>query len=346
MVSEKEMNNQNWLKTQSGLGIIPLHFDVTEHCIPLNQFIDSAKSTQCIIDNFNREFFNSKLQYEIRIITPQKGGLIELLGIGLTGYIIKLIWEFFESDVGKAYTKGLTDYEPTHWAELAGKKTKKLSEIDKKKLCTKIIALMVIGFLQKDTADLEKTGFSKEKFFLAYGAKNKIYEGCIKNKEVKGLGFDLSHDFPIKRADFPRFIVELPTQQDEQELEEDKNWKVETVDLIVNSPNWKRDNNRKWQGSTTNIKDIAFVIEDDNFWYHVKIKDIEPSINDNMCVQWAYPENAVKPTNVMVLRVISYNGKEISSELSKDELSAKLTNFRIEQPEHVDLFSYNKDVKK
>jgi hypothetical protein len=333
----------------TALGIIPLHFDVPEHHIPLSQFIDSAKSTQDIIDNFNRTLFDGKLKYEIRIITPQKGGLIEIIGIGVTGYVIKLVWEFFESAIGKAFIKGLTDHEPTHWAEQLGKKTKELSrelsEIDKQKLCNMVIALMVLGFLQKDTADLQKIGFSKEKFRTAYTARNRIYEACIKNKEVKGLGFDTSHDFPIKRADFSRFIVDIPDIPDIPEAEEAKNWKVDVVDLIVHSPNWKRDSNRKWQGSTTEKQDIPFTIEDENFWHHVKIKDIAPDINDNMRVQWVHPEQSTKLANVRVLRVINYNGTTISEPLSEAELRAELEDFVVEQKEQVDLFSYNQENK-
>lgn len=331
-------------KLDNPLGLISLHFDVPEHHIPLSQFIDSAKSAQEIIDSFNQEFFDKQLKYELRVIAPQQGGLIELLDVLVT-YGIAPVWAFLCTDIGKAYIKGLTDHEPAHWAELAGKKTKELSqelsEIDKKKLCTTIIALMVIGFLQKDTADLQKTGLSKEKFRTAYSAKNRVYEACIKNPEVQGLGFDTSHDFPIKRADFPRFIVDIPAQLEPPEIEDNKNWTVDAVDLIVHSPNWKRDNKRKWQGSTTDIQDIAFIVEDDNFWHHVKIKDIDPDINDNMRVQWAYPECAGKPANVRVMRVISYNGKDISAPLSEAELLAELTDFKIEKKEQVDLFSYN-----
>jgi hypothetical protein len=335
-------------KLDNPLGLISLHFDVPDHHIPLSQFIDSAKSAQDIIDSFNQEFFDKQLKYELRVIAPQQGGLIELLQVIVP--IAAPVWVFLCTDIGKAYIKGLTDHEPVYWAELAGKKTKELSkelsEVDKKKLCATIIALMVIGFLQKDTADLQKTGLSKEKFRSAYAAKNRVYEACIKNTEVRGLGFDTSHDFPIKRADFPRFIVDIPSQPEPPEVEENKSWKVNTVDLIVHSPNWKRDNKRKWQGSTTDTQDIAFVIEDNNFWHHVKIKDIVPHINDNMRVQWAYPEGAIKPSNVRVLRVISYNGKEISSALSEAELFAELTDFTIEQKDQVDLFSYNQEGEK
>lgn len=303
-------------------GIIPLHFNVLEHNIPLGLFIDSARSAQSIIDNFNSEFFGKQLKYELRVVAPQPGGLIELLQVIVP--VAAPVWAFLCTDIGAAYIKGLTGHEPVYWAERLGEKTKKLSEVDKKKLSKVLIALMVLGFLQKDTTELQRVGLGLDKFREAYTARNTVYEACIANPEVHGLGFDMSHDFPFSRADFPRFIVDLPTPPQKPEPEEYSRWKVETVDLVVNSPNWKRDNNRKWQGSTTERQDISFMIEDDAFWHHVRIKDIQPDINDNMCVQWAYPEGQPKPSNVRVLRVLTYNGTHISTPLSDMELQLAL----------------------
>lgn len=329
----------------STLGIIPLHFDVPEHHIPLSQFIDCAKSAQDIVDNFNKEFFDNELKFDVRVVAPKEGGLIELIGIGVAGYIAEKCWTFLESEIGKAYTKGLTGHEPSYWADVAGQKTRKIARIDKQKAFNMLLALMVLGFLQKDTSDLERTGLSKEKFRTAYSARNRVYEACIKNTEVRGLGFDKSHDFPIKRCDFPKYIVEIPPLPEKQEPEGDTRWKVDTVDLIVHSPNWKRDNNRKWQGSTTEKQDISFAIEDENFWKHVKAKDFTPKIIDNLRVQWAHPEHASKLTHVRVLRVISYNGTKISAPLSAAELEKELTDYKVEEKEQENLFDYTPPQK-
>jgi hypothetical protein len=325
---------------------IILHFDVPEHYIPLNQFIDTARSAQDIIESFNKEFFEGKAKYEIWVRTPEPGGLTEVLAVIFT--CMTSVWAFLCTDIGRAYIKGLTDQDPTYWADQLGKKTRQLSEIDKQRLCAIIIAMMVTGFLQRDTPDLEKIGLSQEKFRKAYIARNKFYEACIENEEVRGLGFDRSHVFPITRAEFSDFIVDLPSPPEIQEIEEAICWKFDTADLLVNSPNWKRDSKRKWQGSTPEKQDIAFVIEDENFWEHVNLKDISPNITDNMQVQWIYQNNAAKPTNARVLRVLSYNGKEISAPLTDAELDAQVNNLSIgktgeekAQEENIDLFSYH-----
>lgn len=341
------------------LGLVPFHFDVPDHRLPLNQFIDTAKSTQAIIDNFNKEFFDSKLKYQIHVVTPREGGLIEILQVVVP--VAAPIWAFLSTEIGKAYIKGLTGKEPVYWAEKAGEKTKEYlsdenggpiempdqkekEEVKKppetqeeKKTAAIIVVQITLGFLQKEPDELRRLGLSKEKFREAYHARNKIYQGCIGNKEVKGLGFDETHSFPIKRKDFPRYIVDVPPDDEEKETDDNQQWVVDTPDIIVNSPNWKRDG-RKWQAETTKFKDIAFSIEDETFWHHVKIKDIQPDINDNMKVQWAYPEGALKPSNVRVLKVLSYNGKKISDPLTPEELAKELQDYSVREKEHPDLF--------
>ncbi len=335
------------------MALIPFHFDMPDHSLPLNQFIDTAKSTQAIIDNFNKEFFENKVKYKIHVLTPKEGGLIEILGIGVAGYVAKKFWEFLESDIGKAYIKGLTGEEPVHWAEKAGKKTNEflsdesggsleiVKQGDKakpqtptkeeKKAVSIIVVQITLGFLQKEPEELRKLGLSKEKFRAAYHARNKIYQECIDNREVKGLGFDTTHNFCIKRNEFPKYIVDVPYDEEEkEENKEDHKWVVDTLHITVNSPNWKRDG-RKWLADTNKHKDIAFSLEDEDFWGHVEIKDIQPNIKDNMKVQWAYQEGSGKPTGVRVLRVLSYNGTKISGRLTDEQIKQELLEYSVEE---------------
>jgi len=338
--------------------IIPLHFDVPYHHLPLNQFIEAAKSTQDIINDFNNEFFDGKLKYQILVIPPKDGTFLELLGL-ITSGAAASAWAFFSTDIGKAYIKGLTGHEPAHWAEIAGKKTKEFIENEdagKKKKDIKnpddtekllessvedqmsvsvIVVQITLGFLKKEPDDLQKIGLSKAKFRKAYTAKNKIYQDCIDNPEIEGLGFDTEPEFPIRRKDFPTHIVEVPK---EVEVEDNPIWKVEVKDIKVHSPNWDRDG-RKWQARTSAEKEVWFSIEDDLFWHHVKIKDIQPDINDNMKVQWAYPADMPKRANVRVLKVLTYNEKEISQPYLEEELSQMLEELSVDEDDEPDLFN-------
>ena len=99
-------------------GEIVYHFDVDRSSIPLAQFIDTARATQEIIDDFNRSLFDGKLRYELRVKTPEEGCLIEVLTVVVT--VGGSVLAFLGTDIGKAFFKGLTTEAPAAWAEKVG----------------------------------------------------------------------------------------------------------------------------------------------------------------------------------------------------------------------------------
>lgn len=332
------------------------HFDVKRNSIPLSLFLDAARATQEIIDNFNHTLFDSKVKYELHVKTPEDGSLIEVLTIviGVGGSVLA----FLGTDIGKAFFKGLTKQEPAEWAERLG--TSIRHEINKRKKADLVIAestqesydltekessllteaeaiaVILLSFLKLETNKLRLIGITPEKFRAAFQGRNKIFKSCLDNPEVQGLTFDRSPEFHLHRNDFPRLITQLPdlpTDEPEPILQ----WSIETVDIIVNSPNWKHDG-RKWQAATNQHQDIAFSIEDERFWLYVERRQIQPDIRDNMRVQWAYPAGLSKPANVRVLRVLTYNGKTISSALTDQELQTQFHTIHIVKPETPDLF--------
>jgi hypothetical protein len=336
-------------------GEIIYHFDVDQHSIPLKQFVDTARASQTAIEGLNEPLFDKKVRFELRVKTPETGGLIEVLGLVVLGGGGS-VWAFLGTDIGKAYILGLTGEEPAHWAEKLGKRTRKaLPEKNEEQaealmgelvpesvaaindLSAEMLAELLIAFLAVNIEKLRKIGITPEKFRKSFEARNAIYRACLENSEVRGLSFDRTYDFPLKRSDFPAQISQIPDSIDEAD-DEKITWSVESVDIVVNSPNWKRDG-RKWQAATNKFQDIAFSIEDENFWHHVGIKDIHPDIRDNMRVQWAYPTGHSKPHNVQVLKVIAYNGKDISAPLTDTELQHVLEEAHLIEPDHPDLFN-------
>lgn len=336
-------------------GLIPLHYDVPEHSLPLKQFVNSAEALQAIIDDFNENIFDHELKYELGIIPPEKGGFIGFttITLGATAVLIRAAWAFLNSDIGKVYIENLTNHTVEELAAALGKKHQELYLKNKDSqetivenpydlklmshLSSFTIAKMVIGFIKIKPEQLEKAGISKKKHRDAYTAKNVIIQGCIDNPNVAALGFDETHNFPISRSEFPRHIATIPLKE---EIEIEPTWTVEITDIIVHSPNWKRKGKRQWQGDTELIKEISFSIEDEVFWEHVRLKDIQPDINDNMRVQWAYPSvYSKKPSNVKVLKVLTYNGTPISDQLIDEALAEALGDYSHAPPDpQTDLF--------
>jgi hypothetical protein len=200
------------------------------------------------------------------------------------------------------------------------------------------IALVLIRFLEIDIDHLKKIGITPEKFRAAFQGRNRVFKGCIDNTEVKGITFDRKHTFSFKRKDFPRQITQLPDPTlDDLSKSDDLNF--ETVDIVVNSPNWKRDG-RNWQAATSKYQDVSFSIEDEIFWHRVQKRDpeLKPTISDNMRVQWAYPEGVTKPSHVKVFRVLSYNGRQLSMPMTNQEIQALQGTIHFVEPETPSLF--------
>jgi hypothetical protein len=112
--------------------IIPLHFETVDHNFPLKQFIEVAQSAEAIVENFNQQFFEGKLNYKILVIPPEQGTFLEILGIAITG-TASSAWVFLESDIGKAFVKGLSGHEPAYWGNKIGKRVGK--KLNKQKKC-------------------------------------------------------------------------------------------------------------------------------------------------------------------------------------------------------------------
>ena len=335
-------------------GELVFHFEVDRNSIPLKQFVDTARASQAILDDFNEQLFDKKFKYELHVKTPEEGSLVEILQLIAVGG--GAVWAFLCTDIGKAYFTALTDREPAYWAEKAGLKTRQIfqgvlqsekSEGDAApdqsptseeiaQLDAELVVALVVAFLEANSDKLQKVGITPAKFRKAFSGRNSVYRGCIDNPEIKAISFDRAETFQITRQEFPRYIENIP----EAEIEESStssSWNIEAVDIIVNSPNWKRDG-RKWQAAKDKFQDVSFSIEDEAFWHHVDIKDIQPDIRDNMRVQWAYPSGHSKPSSVRVLRVLTYNGKTISAPLSEQELLSQLDEVYIVEPETRGLF--------
>jgi ssDNA-binding Zn-finger/Zn-ribbon topoisomerase 1 len=346
-------------------GEIVYHFDVERSSIPLAQFIDTARATQEIIDDFNRSLFDNKLKYALRVKTPEEGSLIAVLMVAVPvggGSVLG----FLGTEIGKAFFKGLTTEEPAAWAEKVGaairqklSKSKALEKSDNfkalfrdvefithvspvmdvsKEVEGEAVALVLTNFLKTTTERLKEIGITPEKFRAAFQGRNRIFKGCIDNPEVKGITFDRDTTFSIKRNDFPQRITQLPDPLPADPVKP-SDLSFETVDIAVNSPNWKRDG-RNWQAATKKYQDISFSIEDESFWRRVEQSDadLKPTIRDNMRVQWAYPAGTAKPSHVKVFRVLTYNGRQLSTPMTDQEIQALQSTVHFVEPETPDLF--------
>jgi hypothetical protein len=334
---------------QPDISILPIHFDVPGHYLPLETFIETARQTQSIIDGFNQELLGGELRYELYVLPPDEGSFKSKLGIAV---VCGVLWGFAESDIGKAFIKGLTTHEPAYWAESIGiylrERSKSsdiptsapgpvtLSQEEQSKLESLLLVEATKSFLQKDQNELSRVGITPRKFYQAYDARNQFYNACLADPQVRALGFEEAERFPIERKDFLRLQVAL--QPREQELPS-LPWRVELTTLKVTSPNWdKEDRQRPWKARDDKNRDRYFRIDDEQFWALVRAQQINPHIIDTIKVQWAFQVQGSQRRNVRVLRVLEYNDQVLAEPLDENALSAILGHLDSSPGQLPDLF--------
>lgn len=320
--------------------VIPIHFDVPDHHLPLKTFIETASQTEAVIAALNEKLFDGRLQYEILVLPPEVGTFKTKLAIVCSTFAA--FWALVESDSGKGLIKGLTGHEPSYWTELAGQKirqkivssvqsasTEREQESQEHRVQTLTQAIIIVestkSFLQKDTDDLSRIGVQPPAYRDAFEARNLFYKSCYDNSEIRSIGFEEAEHFPIKRSDFARLQVALPPREEEPEQHP---WHVEIAALKVTSPNWDRsDKQRLWKGRDSQGREKLFKIEDENFWHLAKEEKLNLHVIDIIKVQWAFQIVNNRPRDIRVLAVLEYNDEVLTSPLNENALNIMLGQF-------------------
>lgn len=328
-------------RPEHGQQFIPLHFNVLEHSLPLEEFIIAAKSTESIIEDFNQQFFGGNLKYQIIVLPPEAGTFKQLLGLNLMTAGAIFVLGGLVPEFSSGVVKGLTGKSVFELGELVGQEVIEITSEGKEYWQRELVELFLTeaakGFFQKEERELFKCGLAKEKFIKAYESRNNFYEACYRNPDIHSIGFTDTDEFPIKRSDFPRFIVDIP--ENEKEGDDNDEWVVEITHIRVTSTNWERGDNRLWKAKYHKDKEALFSIEDELFWGLVETESLKVKVRDSIKVQWAFMEEGGKRKKFRVLRILEYNGKEISTPLSDEDLDKLLNKHSPAQNRQIELFS-------
>ena len=313
--------------------LLPIHFDLPRHVIPLQTFIETAENAGRIAEVINQELFGGSFTLEVVIVPPEEGTFLSRLGFVVTAVSIFVgtaiiagpLGDFgsgmFEeivskdaSDVGKDLVKGV---------RAAFEELTSTSE-DKEAKCAaaSIVTVAAVKWiLQEDNDDLETLPMAPA-LKDALIAKRRFYDACKEVPDLKSIGFSERPTFPIKRSDFQR-ISQVPEGMDDDE------WRVAIENITGTSPNWNRkDTARTWKGIDQDGHARFFVIRDERFWEMVLRGDLNPRIADSMRVQWAYRQGPKRRKNHVVLRVLEFNGVKVSDQMADAELRPFLDSFK------------------
>lgn len=73
------MERESLTPDDGAIEVLPIHFDVPEHFIPLSTFIETARETEAIINALNQRLFHGELNYRVVVIPPKEGSFLAYL---------------------------------------------------------------------------------------------------------------------------------------------------------------------------------------------------------------------------------------------------------------------------
>lgn len=346
-------NTRNW-EIDRRSDRLYIHFDVRDHFLKLDTFIETADSARKVIEALNKTFFDGSLEYELIVLPPEEGSFLSKLALWISGGTTAA-FGILNTDIGSAYVEGLTGRAPAEWAQSFGEDHR--ASIDAfqaetetpenqfwpdssppeglptttDKACkenAQIVVAMARGILEKSPDELQRVGMDVGALPDAVDARADFYAACIEDRDVSRVGFTPDDDFPIPRNSFPE-RAQKPTRKPNEE--EPPEWSVSIENIYVTSPNWDKEDQktRQWKGKDQAGRDCFFMVEDAEFWRMVKQKTLHVEVLDILEVQWAFKnvDGHPKRSNRRVLCVLKFNGDKLADPLPPAALRAIIGQF-------------------
>ncbi|WP_085786891.1 hypothetical protein [Ketogulonicigenium robustum] len=312
--------------------LLVLHFDTGEHTIALDTFVETADAARAMIQALAKECFGPFIEVELHVLPPEEGSFLTVLraiivkgGIAVGGLIaagagtvtildFPYIKSYIEARTGKTYAQMGAEHGSSGRAAMSEGQAEALliSAAESLLSATPSDIQTICDILPDDVVQ----------------ARADFYEACYADRDIKGVGFSREDDFPILRNSFLSYSQPGQKKRDDTDLPQ---WDVAIDYVQVTSPQWDLNDQktRQWKGKDSDNKSCLFVIEDEQFWLRVHTRDLHAEVLDRLKVQWAYKTEKNKITARRVLKVLKFNGVELSKPLKADALDAILGRYRL-----------------
>lgn len=269
-----------------------IHFEVENQYINADEFVQTVNSILTTYHDFTSNVLEIKGESKLIILPPEKGSFLTTFAI-----IGGCVWAFIDAcdkEVLKKFIKGLTGNEPAYYAEKGGE----------------LLRDCIKEFCNKTTRELKAIIPEIINLDASINAKSEFYKMCIRNPDIKGVGYDDSNVFPIKRNSFHDYTSENIVRELTPE--------TKIQELIVEKP-VTTDRKRKWGLKDTNTGDyLNASFEDNSFinsFLHGGYPLKESSNPDIIIAKVEYQKELIngeeKPKNTIITDVYKFNDKQI-----------------------------------
>lgn len=327
--------------------VLYVHFDVAEHSLNLDTFVQTALRIQSLTFALDNTLFAGAFSPKIVVLAPEPGTFLQRFmlvcaSVGSLMVGVKNFSDFAEGEIATRYIQGLTGKSVGDWMEELGEKHHEIlaskdntpTSHDDSEIVSqdewvpsneaKIITSLAKCVLERSNEEIEAIDADLDEFADVLDARSEFYEVCLADSEIKNVGFDPSNQFPVSRSSFAQRAIKRERRSRKEEKEPE--WFTSIEEVFAFSPQWEREDqkNRRWKGRTLAKKTRHFEIDDAEFWARVKSKSIKTETIDRLKVQWAFQIVDGRPQSFRVLRVLEFNGEKLADPLSADAVSAIL----------------------
>lgn len=320
--------------------MLTLHFDTPEHKVELAALSAASMAIDELIFNLSTTVFGISAGVEVHAVAIDEGGFTLNINIGWKTVAIPTVLAGFfhlsESGVVNGFIKGLTGKDIPEYSEQLGSTLRQWSESradydliqpdyptylheEAEEAAGNLLSDLTAAFLEADNETVRQYAQRTQHVDEAIVSRKKFFEACLEDPAIRAVGFSAANDFPIQRTEFlQRAAMPLPTDSSTQKIR----WQVITQTILATSPNWDRADQklRRWKGKTISGSTVFFSVDDDLFWEEAEKGGLYSDTINIMDAQVLCAIVDERTIERIVVKVVTFNGQEISSPLSREEI--------------------------
>ena len=191
------------------LALLRLHFDVEGHYLKTSTLISGLQAVQNIVEGLNKYHFDGKLTVKVIALPSEEGGyllniaLVVGIGAGVVAIVSDAI-DIHESDSFKAFVEEFTEKPYEHEVVTRG--------------ISRAVRDSIGGFFLLSNKQIRKLSGDSPMLDKAIKSKTRFMRQCIKDGDVRGLGFSSDDNFRIRKEDFFKHISDVTERVESKDV--------------------------------------------------------------------------------------------------------------------------------
>ncbi len=182
-------------QTEKDFEKLYINFKQDDDYMSISDYEQVLKSTKTIFDNITQDIMNIGSNAELLVYAPQKGCILTIFGISITAVGI---FKFLESDMGKAFVKGLTTQEPAYWTGKAGE-------------LIRTLIIKIYSMSQKELEEFIENYKAIDECVIKLDKSRKavsnVFQMCKSNSKIEAVGFSIEDIYSITKDVFDDHIT-------------------------------------------------------------------------------------------------------------------------------------------